>query len=183
MRALAAALSLALGLAVSPAAATPPPNPRIDMAAFVDDAQAFAHERESRRVDEATFLAMMREPGTVVLDARSRAMYERRHVAGAVSLSFPDFTAETLARAIPDSATRVLIYCNNNFANDAEAFPLKASAASLNLSTWVALRSYGYRNVYELGPYLDAATTALPLVPAPRRDLTSGAGPAPSTSR
>jgi hypothetical protein len=169
MRAPALALSLVLSLAAPPATAAPPPNPQIDMAGFLEDARAAARERESRRVDEATFLRMMREPGTVVLDARSRAMYDHRHVAGAVSLSFPDFTAETLARAIPERATRVLIYCNNNFANDWEAFPLKARPASLNLSTWVALRSYGYRNVYELGPYLDVMATALPLAPAPRR--------------
>ena len=149
-------------------AAQPPPNPQIDMAGFLADAHAAAHDRESRRVDEATFLRMMREPGTVVIDARSRAMYERRHIAGAVSLSFPDFTAETLASAIPNAATRVLIYCNNNFANDVEAFPFKARPASLNLSTWVALRTYGYRNVYELGPYLDVHNTSLPLVPKPR---------------
>lgn len=170
MRTLVVVAALAASVAASPAtAAPPPPNPQIDMAGFLADAQAAARERESRRIDEATFLRMMREPGTVVLDARSRAMYERRHIDGAVSLSFPDFTAETLARAIPDRAARVLIYCNNNFANDIEAFPLKVRPASLNLSTWVALRSYGYRNVYELGPYLDARTTALPLVPAPRR--------------
>jgi len=162
-------LVLVAALAASVATAAPPPNPQIDMAGFLADANAAAREREARRIDEAAFLRMMREPGTVVLDARSRAMYERRHVAGAVSLSFPDFTAETLARAIPDRATRVLIYCNNNFANDLEAFPIKARPASLNLSTWVSLRSYGYRNVYELGPYLDVRTTALPLEPAPRR--------------
>ena len=161
-----AALAAATSIAT---AAPPPPNPQIDMAGFLADARAAARERESRRVDEATFLRMMREPGTVVIDARSRAMFERRHIAGAVSLSFPDFTAETLARAIPHRSTRVLIYCNNNFANDIEAFPVKARPASLNLSTWVALRSYGYHNVYELGPYLDVHATALPLEPAPKR--------------
>ena len=161
--------AFAVSLAASVAMAAPPPNPQIDMAGFLADAHAAASERESRRVDEATFLRMMREPGTVVIDARSRAMYERRHIAGAVSLSFPDFTAETLARAIPHPTTRVLIYCNNNFASDLEAFPVKVRQASLNLSTWVALRSYGYRNVYELGPYLDVRTTALPLETAPPR--------------
>jgi len=162
----AAFASIAVSIAT---AAPPPPNPQIDMAGFLADAHAAARERESRRVDEATFVRMMREPDTVVIDARSRAMFERRHIAGAVSLSFPDFTAETLARAIPHPTTRVLIYCNNNFASDLEAFPVKVRQASLNLSTWVALRSYGYRNVYELGPYLDVRTTALPLETAPPR--------------
>jgi hypothetical protein len=116
----AAFASIAVSIAT---AAPPPPNPQIDMAGFLADAHAAARERESRRVDEATFVRMMREPDTVVIDARSRAMFERRHIAGAVSLSFPDFTAETLARAIPHPTTRVLIYCNNNFASDLEAFP------------------------------------------------------------
>jgi hypothetical protein len=169
MRKLVPVAVLAVSLAAPVAmAAAPPPNPQIDMAGFLADAHAAARERESRRVDEATFLRMMREPGTVVIDARSREMFERRHIRGAVSLSFPDFTAQTLASAIQSPATRVLIYCNNNFANDVEAFPFKARPASLNLSTWVALRTYGYRNVYELGPYLDVHNTTLPLVPAPR---------------
>ena len=34
--------------------------------------------------------------------------------------------------------------------------------ASLNLSTYVALYTYGYRNVYELGPLVDPKTSKLP---------------------
>ena len=161
-------LAASFALVASVAAAAPPPNPEIDVRGFLADAHAAAALHESRRVDEATFVRMMREPGTVVIDARSREMYARRHVAGAVSLSLPDFTEATLARAIPRRTTRVLIYCNNNFANDLEAFPLKAAPASLNLPTRVALYSYGYRDVWELGPYVDVASTPIPLVPAPR---------------
>ena len=40
----------------------------------------------------------MKEPGVVVLDARSSSMYRLRHIDGAVNLPFTDFTAE-LARA------------------------------------------------------------------------------------
>jgi phage shock protein E len=65
---------------------------------------------------------------------------------------------------IPDRNTRILIYCNNNFANAEGPFPVKIMQASLNLSTYIALYSYGYRNVYELGPLTDIATTKLELV-------------------
>ena len=34
--------------------------------------------------------------------------------------------------------------------------------ASLNLSTYIALYTYGYRNIYELGPLLDINATILP---------------------
>jgi hypothetical protein len=82
-------------------------------------------------------------------------MFDELHIADAVNLSFPDITVESLARAIPDRSMRILIYCNNNFANAEGPFPLKMAAASLNLSTYVTLYTYGYRNVYELGPLID----------------------------
>ena len=40
----------------------------------------------------------------------------------------------------------------------------KIAPASLNLSTYVTLYMYGYRNVYELGPVLDAKSCRLELV-------------------
>ena len=104
---------------------------------------------------------MSREPGTVVLDARSPARFDELHVAGAINLSFPDIAVESLARALPDKDARILIYCNNNFSGAAGAFPSKLPSASLNLPTYVALYDYGYRNVYELGPLIDVAASAL----------------------
>ena len=91
------------------------------------------------------------------------------HVRGAINLSFPDIAVVTLAERLPDKNARILIYCNNNFINDESAFPSKKPNASLNLSTYIALYSYGYRNVYELGPLLDVKTTAIPLEPSSSR--------------
>jgi phage shock protein E len=137
-------------------------NPSIDMAAFLRTTQAAAEHRRTRRLTEEEFLRMSRDPGTVVLDARSREKYDELHVKGALHLSFPDITYESLARLIPDKGTRVLIYCNNNFRNAERPFPTKKASASLNLSTYVTLYDYGYRNVYELGPLLDLETSRLP---------------------
>lgn len=141
------------------AATSPPPA---DMPGFLLVADAAAAHRESHLVDEATFLRMSREPGTVVLDARSAERYAELHVAGAVNLSFPDIAIAALESAIPDRATRVLIYCNNNFANAPQPFPEKRLTAALNLSTFVALYDYGYRNVYELDARLDPRDSVLP---------------------
>ena len=66
-----------------------------------------------------------------------------------------DFDEQTLSRIIPSKNTTVLIYCNNNFRNEPEAFPTKAIKASLNVHSFNALVSYGYKNVYELAPLLD----------------------------
>ena len=139
-------------------------NPSIDIDGFLRVARSAAAHRESRRLSEADFIRLSREPGTIVLDARSREKYDQLHVDGAIHLSFPDFTYESLARVIPDKDTRILIYCNNNFVNEERAFPTKAPTAALNLSTYVSLYDYGYRNIYELGPLIDARVTRLPLV-------------------
>jgi phage shock protein E len=77
------------------------------------------------------------------------------------ALSFPDIAVETLKGMIPDKTTRILIYCNNNFRDAEGPFPTKLPSASLNLSTYIALYNYGYRNVYELGPLVDIKTSRL----------------------
>lgn len=148
--------------ASAPATIAETPPPPADMPGFLLVADAAAAHRESRLVDEATFLRMSREPGTIVLDARSAERYAELHVAGAVNLSFPDIAIAALEAAIPDRATRVLIYCNNNFENAERPFPAKRLTAALNLSTFVALYDYGYRNVYELLPRIDPRTSILP---------------------
>jgi hypothetical protein len=137
-------------------------NPAIDMDGYLRISREAAQHREPRRVSEAEFIRMSREPGTVVLDARSREKFDELHVKGAINLPFPDIAIESLKATIPDRNTRILIYCNNNFANAEGPFPAKIARASLNLSTYIALYSYGYRNVYELGPLIDIRTSALP---------------------
>lgn len=142
-------------------------NPAIDMYGYLQVADQAADHRQSRRLTEEEFIRMSRKEGTVVLDARSRARFDELHVNGAINLSFPDITIESLERTIPDRSTRILIYCNNNFIN-AKAFPTKLPSASLNLATYIALFNYGYENVYELGPLLDVRTTKINLVASTR---------------
>ena len=167
MRPLRRLVLLALGgmMTVSAQQGAVPPNPEIDVEAFLRSVTAAARHRESHRVTEEEFLRMNREPGTLILDARSRQKYDELHVKGAVNLSFPDITIDSLQALIPDKGTRILIYCNNNFRNAKGPFPTKLPAASLNHSTYTALYSYGYRNVFELGPLIDIRTTKLPFEP------------------
>jgi hypothetical protein len=137
-------------------------NPAIDMDGHLRIAAEAARHRQSRRLSEDEFLTMMVARGTVLLDARSSDKYAELHIAGAVNLPFPDITIASLALLLPDKNTPVLIYCNNNFVNAKEAFPSKGARSSLNVSTYITLYDYGYRNVYELGPLLDARTTRIP---------------------
>jgi hypothetical protein len=140
------------------------PNRLIDYDKFLAQAQIVRKLRSKRRVSETEFLRLAAKPGTVMLDARSTERYQDLHIQGATHLSFPDITAEALAKIIPSKTSMILIYCNNNFLNEPIAFASKMPSASLNINTFNTLYSYGYENIYELGPLLDVRTTKLPLV-------------------
>jgi len=160
---------LLVGLAVSQTATAQSVNPSIDMQGFLRVSMQAAEHREARRVSEADFIRMSREPGTIVLDARSRQRFDQLHVKGAINLSFPDIAVESLQQTIPNRDTRILIYCNNNFRGAEGPFPSKAPSASLNLSTYIALYNYGYRNVYELADTFELKTSRLEFESSPRR--------------
>lgn len=152
MRKLAACVVIFVALE---AGAKEPVNPVIDSDAYLRFAsQAVAH-REPRRVSEDEFVRLARKPGVVILDARSRSRYDALHVKGAVNLSFPDITVDSLAALLPDKDAVVLI-------RDApDPMPAKLPPAALNLATYTALYTYGYRNVYELGPNLSVKDTRI----------------------
>lgn len=136
-------------------------NPAIDIRGYLQIAEEAAAQRESHRVTEAEFIRLSREPGTTILDARSRQKYDELHVRGAINLSFPDIASDSLERALPDRNARILIYCNNNFEHAPGPFPSKLPSAALNISTYIALYDYGYRNVYELAPLIDINATRI----------------------
>ncbi len=137
------------------------PNRLIDYPKYQKTVIESAEEREARRLSEDDFLKMMKEDGIVILDARTESRYKMRHIQGAVSLPFTEFTESTLASVIPSKTSKILIYCNNNFEGDQQSFASKSPAASLNISTYNALKVYGYKNIYELGPLLEIGKTKL----------------------
>jgi hypothetical protein len=155
-------------LTVLPAQTQSIPNPQIDYDGFLTNAQQVRTLRSQRRISEAKFIEMAKDPNTIVLDARSSEKYRLLHIKGAKNLSLPDVTAEELSKIIPNQQTRILIYCNNNFENEQAAFPTKMAPASLNLYTFNTLYSYGYRNVYELAPVIDPKASKLVFIGSER---------------
>jgi phage shock protein E len=148
-------------LAVSLRAETPA-NPAINYAGFAKLTRELQPVREKNRVSEEEFIRMAAEPGTIILDARTKHHFEHIHIKGAKHLALTDFTAGALSKVIPDKTTRILIYCNNNFGNEPVHFASKFAPVALNLQTFVNLHAYGYTNVRELGPLLDVKTTRIP---------------------
>jgi len=150
-------LLAALLTALFTAAAHAEPPSDIDAAGFERETAAALKLRATRTLDSAAFLEMMARGDVVLLDTRSKWAFDRKHLAGAVHLNFSDFTADKLAKVIPDRDTPVLIYCNNNLEGDAVAFARKSAPMALNIPTFINLYGYGYRNVYELGALVDVS--------------------------
>ena len=147
-------LAIALALGAS-AASAQDRNPLIDYAGFQRLTQEVSASRQQRLLRWSEFERMAREPGVLLLDARSADAYAGGHIRGAINLPFTDFTAASLAQVIGESDRRILIYCNNNFSNDQPPVPKKAIELALNIQTFINLVGYGYPNVYELNDVVD----------------------------
>ncbi len=132
-------------------------NPLVDYDGFLKLTREVRPYRAKRLLPLAEFTARARDPNVIVLDARSAQAFAEGHIAGAVNLPFPDFTAESLAAVIGKNANRpILIYCNNNFRDNARPVVTKAAPLALNNQTFINLYGYGYKNIWELG---EAITT------------------------
>lgn len=156
---------LILGSATLTSAADP--NPARSRPSLVDFSQfsklslEASQLRSKRLVKWEKFQEIADRPGTIILDTRSKKAFDQVHLKGAVHLNFSDFTEEKLAKAIPDKATTILIYCNNNFSAlpgmevNFAAFADKSPGLALNIPTFINLYGYGYTQVYELSELLD----------------------------
>ena len=129
---------------------------KVDYDGFLEMTKDIAAYRQARVIDIETFNQFAGDPKTIILDTRSKWAYDVVHVAGAVHLNFSDFTQAKLDALIPSKDTRILIYCNNNFAFDQlQAMGDKVVELALNIPTFINLYGYGYTNIYELEDYLN----------------------------
>ena len=149
------ALVLAASVALAAPAAARTAEANVDYAGFETLTRDVAAYRASRLLAWDAFAAKAKEPGVLLLDARSADAFAAGHIQGAVNLPFTDFTPESLAAVIGDKDRPVLIYCNNNFINDRAPVMMKLRPLALNIQTFINLVGYGYRNVYELRSALD----------------------------
>ena len=147
------------------------PASKVDFDAYETLAKEVKEYRKDRLISLYKFHQFSKGPNTVILDTRSTEMYKRKHVKGAIHLNFADFTENNLRRRIPDTNTRILIYCNNNFDDDQLYFATKSSkprsksqkeiTLALNIPTFINLYGYGYKNVYELADFVSVFNKAI----------------------
>ena len=146
--------------------------------------------RAERLISTDEFVEMSKMDDVVILDTRSKAMYTAKHIKGAIHLNFSDFTQDNLEDLLPSRDVKILIYCNNNFADDPKFFaskiyvgpetlkstgvssPMSAVTMALNIPTYINLYGYGYKNVYELSELISVFDKRIKLegtALAPRR--------------
>lgn len=149
-------LPLTLALLATPLAAQDSGSPLIDYAGFRNLTAEVQPVRSERLIPLSEFKARAGQPHVLILDARSVQAFAEGHIAGAVNLPLPDFTAESLGQVIGANPDReILIYCNNNFINNRRPVMTKALPLALNIQTFINLYGYGYKNVWELGEAVD----------------------------
>lgn len=139
----------------------------VDFDAFEKLTVEVKNYRKDRLINWSTFEKLSKNANTIILDTRSKEMYDKKHLKGAIHLNFSDFTQNNLAQIIPSFHTRVLIYCNNNIDNEPIFFASKISlpkkeiqpkpiSLALNIPTFITLYGYGYKNVYELSELISS---------------------------
>lgn len=137
-----------------------------DMEGFMESVQQVQALRQERLLTARKFAEFRKEPNTIVLDARGESDFKVLHVTGSKNLPYTSFGLKSLRELIPDTETRILIYCRNNLANKAVQSLLpyieKSPAGGLNIPTSVALYSYGYSNVWELDEIVDPSDCPIP---------------------
>ncbi len=130
--------------------------PQVDFDGFSVLTNAVKPYRAKHLLNFPDFQKRAAREETLLLDARSADAFAAGHIVGAVNLPLTDFTAESLAEVIgPDADRPILIYCNNNFSNHVPPVALKAAPLALNIQTFINLKGYGYRNIWELGDVVD----------------------------
>lgn len=89
--------------------------------------------RKTRLLSTSDFISTSKRPNVYILDTRSKEMYDRIHIKGAVHLNFSDFTQWNLDNLFKDRNATILIYCNNNF-NQRIPIDLKRNDSLFQLS-------------------------------------------------
>ena len=153
----------------------------VDYDAYEKIVSEVKEHRAERLINTDKFVEMSKMDNVVILDTRSKAMYDAKHIEGAIHLNFSDFTQDNLEALFPSRDVKILIYCNNNFEDDQKYFATKAYVApvidaprsegspmsgitmALNIPTYINLYGYGYKNVYELSELISVFDSRIKL--------------------
>ena len=157
-------ITATLTLAAQPKQSIEYPKSDVEYSGFTVLTIEAEEHRKTHMASLEDFMKWAKEKDVIVLDTRSKKMYDMKHVKGAVHLNFSDFTTKKLEDIIPTKGTKILIYCNNNLDKDEMYFARKMKPLALNIPTFINLYGYGYKNVYELDRLVPTINSPLEFV-------------------
>ena len=153
----------------------------VDYDAYERIVSEVKEHRAEHLISTDKFVEMSKQNNVVILDTRSKEMYDAKHIKGAIHLNFSDFTQDNLESILSSRNVNILIYCNNNFEDDQKYFATKAYVApvfdkpapegspmssvtmALNIPTYINLYGYGYKNVFELSELISVFDSRIQL--------------------
>lgn len=89
-------------------------SPFVNFEQFEALVKEVKEHRSERMLPLDDFNKASKEANTIILDTRSKAAYDAKHIKGAIHLNFSDFTQASLDNLFESKDVRILIYCNNN---------------------------------------------------------------------
>ena len=94
------------------------PKAKVSYSNFEKLVNEVKDRRQTRLISFDDFFEKSKDANVIILDTRSKAMCNKRHIKEALHLNFLDFSQSNLAKIIPDTDMTNLIYCNTNFDGD-----------------------------------------------------------------
>ena len=78
----------------------------------------------------------------VLIDLRAKESFDHAHIRGAINLPIEALTSERLKTLVPNSDSRIVVYCTNNF--------MPTRMIALTTLGYPAIEQLGYSNVHRL---------------------------------
>lgn len=132
------ALIVTVSLNASAHAASPPATSEINAQDFYQRASA-APPKQITAKQLATWLA---KKSVVLIDLRGKESYAAAHIRGAINVPIELLTAQHLKTVVPNSDSRIVVYCTNNF--------MPTRMIALTTLGYPAIEQLGYSKVHRL---------------------------------
>jgi len=81
----------------------------VDYDAYEKIVSEVKEHRSERLISADKFVEMSKMDNVVILDTRSKEMYDAKHIKGAIHLNFSDFTQDNLEALFPSRDVNILI--------------------------------------------------------------------------
>ena len=132
---------LIAGIAVLTAtahAAPPPATSEIKAQDFYQQASA----APPQQIDAKQLSTWLAKNAVILIDLRGKESFEAAHIRGAINVPIELLTLEHLQTVVPNSDSRIVVYCSNNF--------MPTRMIALTTLGYPAIEQLGYSQVHRL---------------------------------